>query len=65
MEMLAKHHEPHGTPDTVGTICHGCHELSCISTRKRTQPWRYFCEYEHRRIDPSGVDGCERRERWK
>ena len=61
-ELFAKHHEPHGTAETIGTTCHDCRELSCISTRKRTEPWRYFCEYTHKQIEPDSVDKCERRD---
>lgn len=65
MEMLAKRSEPHGIPETFGTVCHNCRHLSCIATRKRTEPWRFFCENDHKRISPHEIRGCDGRDEWK
>lgn len=47
--------EPHSTPETARTRCDGCPELSCIAQRKRTEPWRYWCELRRCRVVPREV----------
>ena len=43
--VWAKRPEPHSTPETMGTICDGCPELSCIKVdSSKLHPWRYYCE---------------------
>lgn len=47
--------EPHATPEIVRTRCFQCPAMSCIEQRKRTEPWRYYCEDMGRRVVPAKV----------
>ena len=54
--VWARHKESHGTVETYGSYCHNCRFLSCIPQRKRTEPYRYFCEVSHKHL---GIDGVK------
>lgn len=50
--VWARRPEPHSVPETLGTRCDNCPDLSCIPQEKsKLRKWRYFCESRHETIE--------------
>ena len=54
----------HSTPETWRCVCDGCRDLDCIRVdRSRLHPWRYYCDFQHKTIDPWRVRTCGMRDK--
>ena len=59
MKHLATHPHAHSSRSISGTACYGCINMCVIQRWRRIVTEEYWCDRQHRFIDP--VKECEKR----